>query len=80
MNDVINFIFELRSKGHNITFELNKFGIFTVVEHYNESVNGRMIYGAKKNELWSGRVDEVGEWLCDDLEAKMMGNVAECLR
>lgn len=80
MNDVINFIFELRNQGHNITFELNKFGIFTVVEHYNESVNGRMIYGTKKNQLWSGKAEEVGEWLCDDLEAKMMGPVAECLR
>ena len=79
MNDVINFIMELRGNGHNITFELNTFGIFTVVELYNESVNGRMIYGMKKNQLWSGRVDEVGEWLCDDLKAKMMGPVVECL-
>ena len=80
MNNVINFIMELRSQGHNVTFELNKFGIFTVVEHYNETVNGRMIYGTKKNQLWSGKAEEVGEWLCDDLEAKMMGPVAECLR
>lgn len=80
MNNVINFIFELRSKGHNITFELNKLGIFTVVEHYNKSVNSHMIYGTKKNELWSGRADKVGEWLCDDIEAKMMGPVAGCLR
>lgn len=80
MNDVINFIFGLRSKGYNITFELNKFGIFTIVEYYNESVNGRIIYGTKKNELWSGRAEEVGEWLCDDIEAKMMGPVTEYLR
>ena len=80
MNDVINFIFELRSKGHNIAFELNNFGIFTIVEHYSESVNGRRIYGTKKNKLWSGRAEEVGEWLCDDIEAKMIGPVAECLR
>ena len=79
MNDVINFIFELRSKGHNITFELNKFGIFTIVEHYNESVNGRMIYGPKKNELWCGRAEDVGGWLCNDIEAKMMGPVVERL-
>ena len=80
MNDVINFIFELRNQGHNITFELNKFGYFTIVEHYNESVNGRMVYGPKKNELWCGPAERVGEWLCDDIEAKMMGPVAECLR
>ena len=80
MNDVINFIFQLRSKGHNITFELNRFGYFTVTEFYNESVNGRVIHGSKNNELWSGKVENVGEWLCDDLEAKMMGPVAECLR
>lgn len=80
MNNVINFILELRSNGHNVTFELNRYGIFTVTEYYNESVNGRMIYGAKKNQLWSGKAEEVGEWLCDDLEAKMVGPVAECLR
>ena len=51
-----------------------------MIEYYNESVNGRVIYGAKKNQLWSGKAEEVGEWLCDDLEAKMMGPVAECLR
>ena len=80
MNDVINFIMELRGKGHNVTFELNNYGIFTIVEHYSESVNGRRIYGTKKNQLWRGYADEVGEWLCDDLEAKMIGPVAECLR
>lgn len=80
MNDVINFIFGLRGKGHNVTFELNEFGYFRVVEYYNESVNGRMIYGRKKNVLWYGNADEVGEWLCDDLEARMMGPVAECLK
>lgn len=80
MNDLIYFIFELRIKGHNITFELNRYGIFTVTEYYNEGVNGRIIYGAKKNQLWSGRVEDVGEWLCDDIEAKMMGTVAECLQ
>ena len=80
MNNVINFIFELRSKGHNITFELNKFGYFFIVEHYNESINGRIIFGPKRNELWSGRAEKVGEWLCDDIEAKLKGPVAECLR
>ena len=80
MNNVINFILELRSNGHNVTFELNRYGIFTVTEYYNESVNGRMIYGTKKNQLWSGKAEEVGEWLCDDIEAKMIGPVAECLR
>ena len=80
MNDVINFIFELRSKGHNVTFELNEFGYFRVVEYYNESVNGRMIYGRKKNVLWYGNVAEIGEWLCDDLEARMMGPVADCIK
>jgi hypothetical protein len=79
MNDVINFIMDLRDNGHNITFELNKFGIFTIVEHYNESVNGRMIYGTKKNQLWSGPCAEVGEWLCTTLKGKMKGPVAECL-
>jgi hypothetical protein len=38
-----------------------------------------MIYGPKKNELWSGRAEEVGEWLCNDIEAKMMGPVVEHL-
>lgn len=79
MNDVINFIMELRDNGHNIIFELNKFGIFTIVEHYNESVNGRMIYGTKKNKLWSGPCAEVGEWLCASIKTKMKGPVAECL-
>ena len=80
MNDVINFIFELRSKGHNVTFELDEFGYFIVTEYYNESVNGRMIYGCKKNVLWSGNTAEVGEWLCDDLEARMMGPIADCIK
>ena len=80
MNNVINFVLELRSKGHNVTFELNRFGYFTITEYYHERVNGRVIYGAKKNELWSGKAEAVGEWLCDDIAAKMMGPVAECLR
>ena len=80
MSNVINFILELRSKGHNITFELNKFSYFSIVEHYNESVDGRIIYGTKRNVLWNGNPEDVGEWLCDDIEAKLMGPVAEYLR
>lgn len=80
MNNVINFIMDLRAKGHLISFELNKYGYFHIVEHYNETVNGRIIYGHKKNTLWSGRAEDVGEWLCDDIEAKLMGTVALALR
>ena len=38
---------------HTITFGLNEFGVFSVYQHYNEKVNGRVIYGKKKKLLAS---------------------------
>lgn len=36
---------------HTITFDLNEFGVFSVYQHYNEKVNGVVVYGKKKKLL-----------------------------
>lgn len=77
MNNVINFIFELRSKGHNITFELNRYGYFTVIEYYNERVNGRMIYGTKKNVLYHDMAEKVGEETLIKISEGLVGPIKD---
>jgi hypothetical protein len=72
MTDVIDYIFKLRDQGHIISFELNKFGFFSVVEHYNEKANGRTIYGAKKNVLWNGFYADIDSAsVCAAIDANM---------
>ena len=36
---------------HTITFDLNEFGVFSVYQHYNEKVDGVVVYGKKKKLL-----------------------------
>lgn len=58
MNNIFDYILELKSKGYNIGFTCNDIGIVSFVQYYNEYVNGRRIYGAKKKKLASAYLEE----------------------
>lgn len=77
MNDVINFIFELRRKGHNITFELNRYGYFTIIEYYSERVNGRMIYGKNRNILYHDEAEKVGKETLIKISEGLVGPIKD---
>lgn len=57
MNNVFDYLMDIRNDGYNITFTFNDFGILTVKQHYNEYVNDRIIYGKRNRKLASVNYD-----------------------
>lgn len=50
MRTIFDYLISLREE-YNIGWSVNEFGILTVIQYYQESINGRRIYGLKKKKL-----------------------------
>ena len=57
MNNVFDYLMDIRNDGYHISFAFNDLGILTVNQHYNEFVNGRIIYGKRTLKLASVNYD-----------------------
>ena len=57
MNDVFDYLMDIRNDGYHISFSFNDLGILTVKQHYNEFVNDRIIYGKRTLKLASVKYD-----------------------
>ena len=57
MNNVFDYLMDIRNDGYHISFSFNDLGILTVKQHYNEFVNGRTIYGKRALKLASVKYD-----------------------
>lgn len=53
MNNVFDYLMDIRNEGYHISFSFNNLGILTVKQHYNEFVNDRIIYGKRTLKLAS---------------------------
>lgn len=50
MRTIFDYLISLREE-YNIGWSVNEFGILTVIQYYQETINGRRIYGLKKKKL-----------------------------
>ncbi|MBR2506535.1 MAG: hypothetical protein IKB70_06400 [Bacilli bacterium] len=57
MNNVFDYLMDIRNDGYHISFSFNDLGILTVKQHYNEYVNDRIIYGKRNRKLASVNYD-----------------------
>lgn len=57
MNNVFDYLMDIRNDGYHISFSFNDLGILTVKQHYNEVVNDRIIYGKRTLKLASVNYD-----------------------
>lgn len=57
MNNVFDYLMDIRNDGYHISFTFNDLGILTVKQHYNEFVNDRIIYGKRTLKLASVNYD-----------------------
>lgn len=57
MNNVFDYLMDIRNDGYHISFTFNDLGILTVKQHYNEFVNDRIIYGKRTLKIASVNYD-----------------------
>lgn len=57
MNNVFDYLMDIRNDGYHISFSFNDLGILTIKQHYNEVVNDRIIYGKRTLKLASIKYD-----------------------
>lgn len=50
MRTIFDYLISIREK-YNIGWSVNEFDILTVIQYYQETSNGRRIYGLKKKKL-----------------------------
>lgn len=50
MRTIFDYLIAVREE-YNIGWSVNEYGILTVIQYYQETSNGRQIYGLKKKKL-----------------------------
>lgn len=57
MNNVFDYLMDIRNDGYDITFSFNDLGILSVKQRYNTYFDDRIIYGKKSRNLASVEYD-----------------------
>lgn len=72
MNNLLNIILKLRDEGHNVCFEITRFGYVVVTEYYNElRSDGHIIYGLGKNVLFNADMNSLPTITEDDIKSRL---------